>query len=197
MEALQASALPQIQKMMNLNPLSNYAAWSPRQIAGSNPAYESLFQQASQMGPALGGLSYLFGGGTPLSVEGASGGASSGGDGMAVPYMGGYNASGTWTGGTTPTPPPQFQAQNIQDIVNSQVGDAVQQAVATYSQPPRNSVQGTTYYDMYGNPHDLLQIYPYASDFQLQNASTGNYGEPVITANGGSVGIPIAQYFPV
>ena len=78
MRALQQAALPEIQAMLRSNPLSTYAAWSPRQIAGSNPAYDQLFAQAQQMGPALGGLNLIFGD-APQSGEGS----------MAVPNMGG------------------------------------------------------------------------------------------------------------
>ena len=62
MRALQQAALPEIRAMLQTNPLSTYAAWSPRQIAGSNPAYDMLFNQVPQMQSALGGLNLVFGG---------------------------------------------------------------------------------------------------------------------------------------
>lgn len=67
-EQLQKLALPQIEQMLKNNPLSNYSAWSPRQIAGSNTAYDMLFGAANRMEPALNGLELLFGQGTPQQV---------------------------------------------------------------------------------------------------------------------------------
>lgn len=114
---------------MALNPLSRYAAWSPRQIAGSNPFYDQLFGAAQSAGPAVNSLNLLFGGTSPAQ------------GGMAVPNMGGSGGSSGGGGGATttglgsdlitPAPPPQFQAANINDIINQQVTGAVQQQVAS------------------------------------------------------------------
>lgn len=188
MRALQQAALPEIKAMLQSNPLSTYAAWSPRQIAGSNPAYDQLFAQAGRMGPALGGLNLIFG--EPQTQIGDGGGS------MAIPSMGGGTGSMGGQGSTVAAPPPQFQPPNIQDIINQQVAaqvtPAVQTAVNTAS-PPRNSVQGSTYYDLYGNPHDLTQmVSPGTTGFALQDPSTGYYGDPYISSSGG--GIPLSTF---
>jgi len=181
MTQLQAAALPEIKRMMQLNPLSSYAAWSPRQIAGSNPAYEQLFAQANQMGPALGGLNYLFGGPT----------AQGGTDGMAIPNMSGGSGTATGSGGTTPGAPPQFQPLDMQQIINEQVAagmsPAIQQAV-NQAAPPRNSIQGNTFYDMYGNPHPFDSINGLSGmpGYSL-SPNSNNTGWQVIDPNGSMV----------
>lgn len=150
MRALQQAALPEIKAMLQANPLSTYAAWSPRQIAGSNPAYDQLFTQAANMGPALGGLNLIFG-------DGQTG---AGGGGMSIPSMGGVapitnvgpNMGGQ--GNTVPPPPPNYQPMNIQSIIQQQVANAA----ANQATPSPNSIQGNTYYDAYGTPHPFDSI---------------------------------------
>ena len=158
-EALQAAAMPQIQEMMRLNPLSNYASWSPRQIAGGNPAYNALFNQASRMGPALSGLELIFGGGggAPQSNSMAVPNMAGGGN----PTTGGNNMIGGQTSGM-PAPPPQFQAPNIQEIIQQQIAQQV--GAATTSPPPElldpftyrtaggNVIQGSVSADAQGQP---------------------------------------------
>ena len=156
--------MPQIQEMMRLNPLANYAAWSPRQIAGSNPAYNQLFNQASQMGPALGGLNLIFGD----SMQDSGGG-------MAVPNMGG-GAGGAGTGvpisgsmggqtATPPPPPPQFQPMDIQSIINAEIQKQAAAAVNpqpqlldpyTYQNSNGNIISGQVQYDPAGSGQQVF-----------------------------------------
>ena len=157
MAALQQAALPEIKRMMELNPLSTYAAWQPREIAGTNPFYEQLFGATSRMGPAAQGLETIFGA-PPAPTSGAP--SSSGGGGMTFMGSDVGSSSGAPTGGV-PAPPPNFQPLDLQAVVQNQVqaalAPAVQQAVDRAS-PPRNSIQGTVFYDQFGNPHPFDSI---------------------------------------
>lgn len=185
MRALQQAALPEIKSMLQLNPLSSYAAWSPRQIAGSNPAYDMLFNQASQMGPALGGLNLIFGD----NMQNGSGG-------MAVPTMGG-NTGGVGTGApmggqgsAIPPPPPNYQPLNVQDIIQQQIAAQVTPAITqavNQAAPPRNSILNGAYYDEYGNPHNMDPTKDAASYYNYFE----KYNGPFIS--GGSVYGPDGQ----
>lgn len=116
--------MPEIRAMLQTNPLSTYAAWQPRQIAGSNPAYDMLFNQVPQMQSALGGLNLVFGG--PQAFP------QSGDAGLSQPNFAMSGGTGGTMGGqgsNMPAPPPQFQPASIEDIVNQQVAAQVQPAV--------------------------------------------------------------------
>lgn len=126
MRALQQAALPEIKAMLQANPLSTYAAWSPRQIAGSNPAYDQLFNLSNMFAPsAQRGMEMLWG--TPQMPT------DSVGNNLPMPNMGGTGGGtgqiGVGPDGTTPAPPPQFQPANVQDIVQQQIAAQVQPAV--------------------------------------------------------------------
>lgn len=131
MAALQQAALPEIKRMMELNPLSTYAAWQPREIAGSNPFYDQLFSATSRMGPAAQGLETIFG--EPPAPTGGVPAPSSGG---GLTFMGSDIGSSTpivnssTFPNSVPAPPAQFQPPDIQNIVQQAVQKQTQDAMA-------------------------------------------------------------------
>ena len=161
MAQLQQAALPEIKRMMQLNPLSNYAAWQPREIAGTNPFYEQLFGTASQLGPANQGLNLIFG--EPPAPTGGAPAPSSGG---GMTFMGSDvgSGSGAPTGGV-PAPPAQFQPMDIQSIV--------QQAIAAQTQSALNPNPNAGYisFDTQGGQH-----FVHDSDY---HPDLGQYLDPV------------------
>ena len=178
-QQLQATALPQIQAMLEQNPLSNYAAWQPRQVAGSNPFYDQLFQYAPSLAAPTQGYNVLFGGGS----SGQGGGTatapapSSGGEGGG--YMGGSIFPTMPTGGalnltgvsedSAPLPPPQFQSANIQDIIQQNVQSALDSA-AHQAAAPFMTLSGPVGDKFYINGNPVGSI---GQSFQLGDGSMG------------------------
>lgn len=167
--ALKTQAAGQIAEMLNLNPLSKYAAWQPREIAGSNPFYEQMFQTAPTLGNITPAMATLYGGGpTQVSggqpmqpmqappLQGQAGGSgtvfgvpmssfSQGGQGSGLP-QGGVTVP---QGGITPQAPQGFTPVSIQQVVDQQVQNAIVPAV-NKAMPFRNQWVGDTWFDSTG-----------------------------------------------
>jgi len=149
--ALKQRATQEIGSMLDLNPLSRFAGWQPREIAGTNPYYQQAFGMQTPASMALFGdqtAGYpVTGGGVPTMQAGQAGTNMAA---MTMPFTGG-------SGGTIPAPPGGYTPSSIQDVVNQQVAAAVNPAVqqaVNQAAPPRDTYQNGVYWDQYGIPHN-------------------------------------------
>jgi hypothetical protein len=95
--ALQQFALPQIQQTLEQLPLSSFAQWMPRAIAGSNPFYEAAFGAVPSLAASMPAMKFLWGDQGPSVFPG-----------MGLPNVG----AGPY-GPPTTTPPPPSPLANI------------------------------------------------------------------------------------
>lgn len=115
--AVQRMAIPHLREMMSQNPLEQYAANQPRQIAGTNPAYEIA------MGPMTSAMSRQ---GMPQQFIWGANPTGTVFQGLTAEDVAMVNPSGLPTGVTTPDPYPGTSPQSVDDMVKAQIEKSMQ-----------------------------------------------------------------------